>query len=205
MYDELEVKRNALHNKLRQANSPADRGMIRSEMTNIEKDKSILNAEFELFPNLVVPRSTAVYASGRGHGCGHGITGGCGHRGNKSVSTGERAPMQAPKKYTHKDIPKFTVDNQGYRNSHSQKEHKRTMLRLTRLFRSAKMFTDEAEKKFRLHQQNARSQQQNAQHQINMQANRQANEARQVANEESAPDEGLAQEQCNKRVQEASI
>ncbi len=35
IYDELEVKRNALHNKLRQA----DRAMIRSEMTNIGRDK----------------------------------------------------------------------------------------------------------------------------------------------------------------------
>ncbi len=47
MYDELEVKRNTLHNTLKQASSPADRAMIRSEMNNIGKDKSILNEEFE--------------------------------------------------------------------------------------------------------------------------------------------------------------
>ncbi len=73
MYDDLEVKRNALHNKLKQASSLADRAMIRSEMTNIERDKSILNVEFELFPNLVLPPPSAVYAHGSGRGRGHGI------------------------------------------------------------------------------------------------------------------------------------
>ncbi len=87
---------------------------------------------------------------------------------------------------------------------HSQREHKQKMLRLNRPFRAAKMFTDEEEKKRRLHQKNAYSQQQNAQRQTNRQANRQANEARQVANEESALDERLAQVQCDKSVQDSS-
>ncbi len=116
MCDELEVKRNALHNKLRQANSPADRAIIRNEMTNIGRDKSILNVEYELFPNLVVPPQTAVYACSRGRGGGRGITRGCGSRGNNSVSAGGRAPMQARKKYTLRDIPKYTVDKSQSQN-----------------------------------------------------------------------------------------
>ncbi len=82
------------------------------------------------------------------------------------------------------------------------------MIRLNRPFRTAKMFTDEDEKRRRLHQQNAHSQQQNAQHQ----ANRQANEARQVANEETACDEmgcsGVMRQacaRCRKRVRKHSI
>ncbi len=76
---------------------------------------------------------------------------------------------------------------------------------MLRSFRAAKMFTDEEEKKRRLHQQNARSQQENAQPQADRQASRQANTARQVANDESAHDERLAQEQCDKSVQDAEI
>ncbi len=87
MYSELEVKRNALYNKLRQANSLADRAIIRSEMTNIGRDNSNLNAEFELIPNLVVPPPTAVYAHGRSCIRGHVITGGHCHGGNNSVYT----------------------------------------------------------------------------------------------------------------------
>ncbi len=81
-------------------------------MNKIRRDKSILNAEFVLFPNVVLHPPTAVYACSRGHGYGRGITRGCGHRGNNSVSAGERAHMQAPKKYTLRDIPKYIIDNQ---------------------------------------------------------------------------------------------
>ncbi len=88
VYDKLEVKRNALHNKLKQASSPTDRAMIMSKMTDIGRDMSILNEEFELFPNLVVPPPTAVYSRGRGHDCGCGIIRGRGRGGNNSVSAG---------------------------------------------------------------------------------------------------------------------
>ncbi len=107
---------------------------------------------FELFPNLVVPPPTALYAHGWGSSChGRGITRGCGSRGNNSG----RAPMQMPRKYTLRDIAKFTVDSQGYKIMHSQRVHKQKMLWLNRPFRAAKMATDEEEKKHRLHQHNA--------------------------------------------------
>ncbi len=123
VYNELEVKRNALHIKLRQANSSADTAMIRSDMTNIGRDKSFLNAEFELFPNFVVTPPTVVYAHSRccSHSCG--ITRGQGRRGNNRMSAGGRACIQAPKQYTLRDILKFTIDNQGYKTIHSQKEN----------------------------------------------------------------------------------
>ncbi len=75
-------------------------------MTNIGRDKSIINAEFELFPSMVVPPPTAVYACGRGRGRGRSITRGCGRGCNNSVSAVGRAPTEAPKNYTLKDIPK---------------------------------------------------------------------------------------------------
>ncbi len=55
--------------------------------------------------------------------------------------------MQSPNKYTLKDIPTFTVDNQGYRTLHSQKERKQKILRLNRLFRAAKKFTDDEKRR----------------------------------------------------------
>ncbi len=78
----------AYTNKLRQANSPADRAMIKSKMTNIGRDKSILNAEFELFTNLVMLPPTIVYARGKSHDCSCGITRSLGRRGNNSVTAG---------------------------------------------------------------------------------------------------------------------
>ncbi len=68
------------------------------------------------------------------------------------MSAGGRAPMQAPTKYTSRDIPKYTIDNQIYKTMHSQKECKQKMLRLNRPFRAAKKFIDEEEKKRRFHQ-----------------------------------------------------
>ncbi len=44
------------------------------------------------------------------------------------------------------DIPKFTIDNQGYKTLHSQKESKHKMLRLNKPFRAAKKYIDEEEK-----------------------------------------------------------
>ncbi len=82
-----------------------------------------------------------MYACGRGRGHGHGITRGRGHGGKNSG----RGPMQAPKKYTLRDIPKYTIDNQGYKTMHSQRERKQKMLKLNRPFRAVKKFTDEEE------------------------------------------------------------
>ncbi len=82
---------------------------------------------------------------------------------------------------------------------------KQKILRLNRPFRAAKKYTNEQVQKHRLHQQKACSQQQNALCQANIQANRQANEARQVAHGESSLDERLAQEQLYTHVQDGAI
>ncbi len=108
-------------------------------MTDIGRDKSILNAEFELFLNFVAPPPTAVYE----HGRGRGITRGRGRGGSNSVGAGGRTPKQAPKKYTLRDIPKFIVDSQVYKTMHNQWVHKQKIIQLNRPFRAAKKATDE--------------------------------------------------------------
>ncbi len=84
-----------------------------------------------------------VYARGRGCVYCRGITKGHGRRCCNSISAGGRAPTQASKTYTLRDIHKFTVDSQGYKAMHSQWVNRQKMLRLNRSFKGAKKDTDE--------------------------------------------------------------